>query len=147
MKFQLERKHFKDGYTIGDFFVDRENGAGWEYLFNMLEDTNRDFNKDGDHNDEGEGKIYGKTCIPFGTYKMVITMSKRFKRELPLLLNVPNYTGVRIHPGNTADDTEGCLLPGINDEKGKVHQSTECFNKLFSMMHYSGQSEWSIEII
>src|SRR6478736_9414023 len=58
-------------------------------------------------------KIYGQTAIPAGTYKVIINMSNRFKRLLPLLLNVPDYEGVRIHPGNTDKDTDGCILPGV----------------------------------
>lgn len=58
-------------------------------------------------------KIAGQTCIPAGTYKVIISYSPRFKQMMPLLLNVPNFVGVRIHPGNVAEHTEGCLLPGM----------------------------------
>ena len=57
-------------------------------------------------------KIHGKTAIPAGRYKVELTMSSRFKRVLPLLLDVPGYSGVRIHAGNTAENTEGCILVG-----------------------------------
>lgn len=63
-------------------------------------------------------KVKHQTCIPSGTYKIVMTLSQRFKTVLPLLLNVPNFEGIRIHAGNTAEDTSGCLLVGtaINGE-------------------------------
>jgi hypothetical protein len=89
-------------------------------------------------------KIYGKTAIPTGTYKVVITMSPRFKRELPLLLDVPNYQGVRIHPGNTADDTEGCILVGNLLKDDFITNSRKTFNSLLERMKQT--KEITIEI-
>jgi hypothetical protein len=73
-------------------------------------------------------------------------MSARFKRKLPLLLDVPMFEGIRIHPGNTAVDTHGCILVGENDVKGQIHQSKFTFYRLFKLMTDSKQSEFEIEI-
>lgn len=75
-------------------------------------------------------KIHGKTCIPAGTYKIIITKSPRFGVMMPLLLNVPGFSGVRIHPGNVAEDTEGCLLPGIAGVN-KVTDSRAAYRLLY----------------
>ncbi len=79
-------------------------------------------------------KVKGETAIPKGTYKVIINESKRFKRLLPLLLNVPSFEGVRIHSGNTNHDTEGCILVGQTRHKNYIGQSRKAFNKLFKKM-------------
>lgn len=76
-------------------------------------------------------KVPGQTAIPRGTYKVTITPSNRFKRDLPLLLNVPGFDGIRIHPGNTSADTEGCLLPGKTRLRKSVGYSQAAFDALF----------------
>ena len=102
MKVEVKRTFKGTEYTIGQLYID---GA---YFCDTLEDTVR------------KEKIAGKTAIPAGTYKVKKTMSPRFKTVLPEILNVPNFTGVRIHSGNTAKDTDGCLLLGLNKAKGAV---------------------------
>lgn len=77
-------------------------------------------------------KVYGETAIPYGRYQVVITPSQRFKRDLPLLLNVPMFEGIRIHPGNTAEDTHGCILPGMQRDGDKVLHSKAAFDGIFA---------------
>jgi hypothetical protein len=79
-------------------------------------------------------KIAGITAIPVGIYKVVITPSNRFKRDLPLLVNVPGFEGVRIHPGNTDADTEGCILVGTSSGKDSIGNSRIAFNQLFEKL-------------
>lgn len=142
MKLKLERKYFKNTYTIGNLYVDGT------FFSNTLEDKNRDVNKNGKF-DNGETKVYGETCIPFGTYKIVVNMSPKFKRELPRLLNVPSFEGVLIHRGNTAKDSAGCILVGENKVVGKVINSTPYEERLVKMMKtaISKGEEIIIEIV
>lgn len=84
----------------------------------------RDINKNGTF-DCGEFKIKGHTAIPYGEYEIKVTYSPKFKRELPILLNVPHFEGIRIHRGNDRSHTEGCILTGENKQKGKVINSTK----------------------
>lgn len=86
-------------------------------------------------------KVAGLTAIPRGHYEIVITYSERFKKPLPLLLNVPNYSGVRIHPGNTSQDTEGCILPGKGKTKNSVTQSKDAFAVLFPKLDAAAKKE------
>jgi hypothetical protein len=119
MKLRLRRRYLGETYTIGSLFI---NGV---YLCDAIEDPVRDLNKDGDLQDPGEEKVYGETSIPYGMYIMDLTMSPKFKRLLPLVKNVKHFTGIRIHRGNKAKDSQGCILPGENKIKGQVIKSTK----------------------
>lgn len=127
MELVLKRVAFKESYTIGRLYVDNY------YFCDTLEDRNRDTNKNGSF-DCGEYKVYSQTCIPFGRYKIELRyspkFSPRYKRDLPLLLNVPSFSGVLIHPGNTCDDTAGCILVGKNKVVGKVVESRSTWDSL-----------------
>ena len=107
--------------TIGQLLVD-----GMEECF-VLEDEVREI----PGKPVSDWKIAGKTAIPKGTYNVGITYSNRFKRDLPILDDVPGFTGVRIHPGNTSEDTEGCILVGRGKTDRTVTESRIAFNALF----------------
>lgn len=114
MNLALIRELSANGCTIGSLTV---NGTFECYT---LEDVVRD------------EKIHGETAIPAGTYEVRVTFSNRFQRDLPLLIGVPNFEGVRIHPGNTAANTEGCILPGQTRTDSSVGASRLAFNPLYA---------------
>jgi hypothetical protein len=116
MRILLARVQLDPDVTIGRLSVD---GA---FECWTCEDTVR----------EPGAKIPGKTAIPAGVYPIVVTWSPRFKRDLPLLVGVPGFEGVRIHPGNTAADTEGCILPGLDRMPQGVGRSRLAFDTLFA---------------
>lgn len=111
MEIELKRLWKKTDYTVGRMYV---NGI---FFSNTLEDAVRDIAED------GTGKVYGKTAIPAGRYKVVYCYSPKFKRRMPRLLDVPHFDGILIHAGNTAADTLGCILVGLNTQKGRLTSS------------------------
>lgn len=135
MKLRVERLWKKKDYTIGRMYVDGK-------LFsNTLEDRVRDLSK--------EQKVYGKTAIPAGTYKVIYNWSPKFRRNLPRLLNVPYFEGILIHPGNTAEDSAGCILVGNNSIKGRLTESRYTSDKLNAMVDAAQKrgEEITIEIV
>lgn len=131
MKLHLTRKIYTTNSTIGELLVDGK------FQCFTLEDPVR------------PAKVKGITAIPAGTYKIVITHSAKFGRDLPLLENVPNYEGIRIHPGNTAEHTEGCLLVGRTKAVDSIGTSKDAFNDLFGLLRaeIDGGGKVSITIV
>lgn len=109
-------------YTIGR--LEDENGVK---ICDTLEPTWRNYKG-------GELKVPRKSAVPEGTYPVVVTKSKKFGKYLPLLVGVPGFEGVRIHSGNTVNDTEGCILVGQNLIKGKVLLSRLTLEKLMRLI-------------
>ena len=124
MKLLVKRVALKPTYTIGKLYIDGE------YFCDTLEDTVRDKNKNGKF-DAGEYKIYGQTAIPYGKYEVKWTYSPKYKRYMPQLMNVTNFSGIRIHSGNTPKDTLGCILVGQNSKVGMVLNSKATVEKLY----------------
>lgn len=128
MNIQLKRIAKKKTYTIGKLYID---GV---YFCDTIEDKDRGLNQTMSINDIKKKKVYGKTAIPTGTYKIVIDYSNRFKKNMAHILNVPGYEGVRIHIGNSAKDTLGCIIVGKNKVVGKVVESRNTYNQLFPIL-------------
>ncbi len=115
MRLELRRTTYTRESTVGELFAD---GVFECYV---LEDVVRPAGQ----------KAFGRTAIPAGTYGVAVTMSNRFRRLMPLLLDVPGFTGVRIHSGNTAADTEGCLLLGLDRKTDFVGRSRDAYSRFF----------------
>jgi hypothetical protein len=121
----LNRKWYTKNSTIGDLLI---NGTWFCFI---LEDVCRDLNRDGDLKDKGEAKVNGKTCIPAGRYQVIITWSNRFKRLMPLLVAVPDFDGIRMHWGNDAVATDGCLLTGSTRAVDFIGHTRDTFDRFF----------------
>lgn len=121
MDIQLLRKWKKPGYTIGQLYIDGD------YICDTLEDTDRGLTSAMTPAQVRARKVKGQTAIPTGLYPVRRTWSPKFKRMLPLIERVAGYDGIRIHSGNTARDTDGCILPGMNTKAGMVTYSRNWF--------------------
>ena len=117
MELKLIRETFTEKSTIGSLYV---NGIFFCYT---LEDKDRKL-------ETGGIKEYAKTAIPRGKYKVINSFSNRFKKYLPELVNVPQFAGIRIHAGNTADHSEGCILVGSTKAVDFIGNSKVTFDKL-----------------
>jgi hypothetical protein len=129
LQLKLKRIARRPNYTIGRLYADGK------YVCDTLEDTER----------EGMTKIPGKTAIPKGNYKVIVSYSCKFKKEMPLLLKVPNFEGIRIHSGNDETHTEGCILCGENKVVGKVVNSRVVTDKVYKIINEAinkGKEVW-----
>lgn len=111
---QLTRKYLTAFSTIGEIYIQSE------FQCYSLEDQVR-----------SGPKVVGKTAIPYGTYDVIVSYSNRFKRRLPLLLDVPEFEGIRIHPGNSPADTSGCILVGRTRGVDWIGESRLAFDPLY----------------
>lgn len=135
MELILNRILKTNDYTIGELNVDGK------YLCDTIEDTVRPLPEECPNTSKGvackcKGKVYGKTAVPAGTYKVKLGYSNRFKRILPQVLNVPHFIGILIHTGNSSNDTEGCIIVGTWDGKTEnwASNSRVTLNKLMPLL-------------
>ena len=138
MRIELVRIAFNSTYTIGKLYVDGT------YFCDVLEDVDRGLDSSMTESEILEKKVKGQTAIPTGHYVINITYSPKYKRMMPLLLNVKGFSGIRIHSGNTSKDTEGCLIVGKNKQVGMVLESRDTYQRLFEMMQ--GEKNITIDI-
>lgn len=135
----LDRKYKKETYTIGNLYVDGE------WFCNALEDKDRGLSQTMPLEEIKETKVYGETAIPTGRYevRMDIVSPKyngvkwykdNFGGRMPRLESVKGFSGILIHSGNTALDSNGCILVGMNKAKGKVLDSRATFQKLWNIL-------------
>lgn len=115
--------------TLGKMYIDGED------VCYTLEDVVR------------EEKVYGETAIPYGRYRVVVTFSNRFQRDMPLLLDVPDFSGIRIHPGNTDKDTSGCILvgTGVAADGRSITASRAAYERVFERIRAAigdGEEVW-----
>ena len=132
MKIEVNRIFKASNYTIGELSVNNN------YVCDTLEDKVRV---------DGE-KVYAETAIPTGAYTLVLSYSNRFKKVMPEILNVPNFSGIRIHCGNSSKDTEGCLLVGKWDGKTEnwISDSKNSYNKLYPLLEEAFNKKENITI-
>lgn len=130
MILELKRDPSNEVCTIGNLYVD----GSWECY--TLEDIVR------------AEKVHGETAIPAGSYDVIVSLSPRFKKQLPLVQNVPGFQGIRIHPGNVAADTEGCILPGqTNPTPYSVGKSGLAFEALMQKIQAALRADQRVTLI
>ena len=136
MRLMLYRDTFTEESTVGELSVDGE------FFCYTLEDYDRKM-------EDGGKKEYGKTCIPRGTYDVVIDFSPKYNKDMPHVLSVPGFEGIRLHSGNKSEDTLGCVLVGKTKGIDFVGQSVIAFNELMEIFAeaYNRGESISIEIL
>jgi hypothetical protein len=142
LKLIRENVHEKKKYTRGRLYF---NGEFFAYT---LEDKIRDKNADGDLNDYKEGKVYGNTAIPFGTYQGFLRYSPSKDRIVPQLENVKHFTYIQIHSGNDISDTLGCILIGYKRKGDKIWESFQAERDLVRKIQLDNEiGTFKIEIL
>lgn len=133
--FILKRVQLDGDVTIGDLSI------GGHHICWVCEDPVREI----PGKPVESWKIKGETAIPVGRYKIERTFSSRFQTTMPLLLDVPGFSGIRIHPGNVPKDTEGCLLPGLVRREKGVGESQLAYREILKWLdsiEHQGLEAW-----
>lgn len=128
MRIEIVRRWFTSESTLGDLIAD-----GVHVCFS-LEDVDRGLHQSMDVDSLMRLKVPRATAIPLGVYELVIDYSPRFKRDMPRLINVPGFVGIRIHPGNDANATEGCILVGMERDMDRIMRSLAAFEEVYRLV-------------
>jgi hypothetical protein len=129
MEIRVIRKVSQTKNTVSDFLV---NG---NKLCDCLEDIDRGIKSTDPIEYLNKKIIRNDTAIPYGTYKVIVDYSNRFKCDMPHVLDVPGFEGIRIHKGNTDADTSGCLLLGTYVKEDFIAHSTEAYLVFIDMLN------------
>lgn len=132
MEIEVNRKWKCSAYTIGTLSINGTRLSDGKHYCCTLEDVDRGLDSKMQLNKILFLKKPHVTAIPVGRYEVTLTYSPRFRKNMPLLNNVSGYSNIRLHPGNTVEDTDGCILVGENTVKGKVLNSLHWFSILMS---------------
>lgn len=132
MEAKLERAWRRENYTVGRVFVDGERFS------ESMEDKDRGLTQDMSEEEIMRVKVYGETAIPTGTYTVKMTYSPKYNRNMPEVLDVPGFSGIRIHSGNTAKDSLGCILLGRNTKVGMITESRKTCKEFERLLKAAG---------
>jgi len=139
MKITIERKYKKENYTIGKLYID-----GVPFC-DTLEDKDRNLDSSMSLEDILAKKVSGETAIPYGTYEAEINYSPKFKRDLLLIKDVKGFEGIRVHAGNFASNSLGCVLCGKNTHVGMLSESKKTLETF--MKKIEGEQDIVLTII
>ena len=139
MEITVTREHFNEICTIGTLTCN----ADPELKLYTLEDMDRHLSQTDSIDQIKTAKVYGQTCIPYGRYELALTFSNKYKRVMPLVVNGPGFEGIRIHSGNKAADTEGCLLVGYEKDilNNQIVQSKAAIAELYQLIDSKSKTE------
>ena len=142
MRVTLRRIAFKDKYTIGKVYINNK------YFCDSIEDKDRGLYDWQSVEYILEKKIKHETAIPYGMYKLMWSYSPKYKRFMPEVLGVKGFTGIRIHSGNTEEDSSGCILLGFNKKVGMVLDSRKTCKKFDAIIeeYYKKGEPMTIEV-
>ena len=135
MVITIVRKEFTDTYTMGELLLDGK------FFCYTMEDTDRNITEDDTDAKIKQVKVPKRTAIPYGDYRIMLSFSKKLKRFLPILLDVPAFRGIRIHKGSTQDWSSGCILVGMKKLQNKLSDITNAENLLMEALKKVNENE------